>query len=382
MKEAITDPIIIKRGCSADALHYLSDKFRDNYAVVCSDKTRFLAEKAFPCKPKIVFPGGSHATEVNADILMKELVKNNYSALVACDSGSVHDITRYVCHAVKKTFVSFPTAPSVDGFVSGIAAMTIRGRKISYPSTPPVALFADADIYGTAPPELTASGIGDIVGKYVSLFDWRFTSLITDETVEEDIYSLEQDALEKVMNSNSSETNFIELVMDCLVKSGVAIQLKGSSRPASGAEHHLSHLWEMNCINKETNALHGEKVGVSALLVLKKYKSCRKPVFIPKSLDPNFLRPVYGSLTEGIIEENTPDPLSEISQEKLNAASDKIRQLIDELPQPEKIKNFLLSVRAKTTLGELGLPDTSDFAEMSLKYAPYVRRRLTMLKII
>ena len=69
---------------------------------------------------------------------------------------------------------------------------------------------------------------GDIVGKYVSLFDWKFASLITDETVEEDIYSLEQDALERVMNSNPSETNFIESVMDCLIKSGVAIQLKGN----------------------------------------------------------------------------------------------------------------------------------------------------------
>ena len=94
--------------------------------------------------------------------------------------------SRYACHETKKPFVSFPTAPSVDGFVSGIAAMTIRGRKISYPSTPPVALFADADIYETAPPELTDSGIGDIVGKYVSLFDWKFASLITDETVEEE----------------------------------------------------------------------------------------------------------------------------------------------------------------------------------------------------
>ena len=138
----------------------------------------------------------------------------------------------------------------------------------------------------------------------------------------------------------------------------------------------------MNCINEEINALHGEKVGVSTLLVLKKYKSCKKTVFIPKSLEPDFLRPVYGRLTEGIIEENTPDPLSGITQKRLNAASDEIGRLIDELPGTEKIKKFLLSVNAKTTLGELGLPNTPDFAEKSLKYAPYVRRRLTMLKII
>lgn len=140
-------------------------------------KNKLSCRKSISGQTKIIFPTGSHATETNADILINELSKNNYNALVACDSGSVHDITRYACHETKKPFVSFPTAPSVDGFVSGIAAMTIRGRKISYPSTPPVALFADADIYETAPPELTASGIGDIVGKYVSLFDWKFVRL-------------------------------------------------------------------------------------------------------------------------------------------------------------------------------------------------------------
>lgn len=83
LKKATTDPIIIKRGCAADAILYLSEKFGDNYAVICSEKTSFLAEKAFPGKPKIIFPTGSHATETNADILINELSKNNYNALVA-----------------------------------------------------------------------------------------------------------------------------------------------------------------------------------------------------------------------------------------------------------------------------------------------------------
>ena len=44
--------------------------------------------------------------------------------LIACGSGSVHDIVRYTACEKKLPFLSYPTAVSVDGFVSGVAAMT------------------------------------------------------------------------------------------------------------------------------------------------------------------------------------------------------------------------------------------------------------------
>ena len=40
-----------------------------------------------------------------------------------------------------------------------------------------------------------------------------------------------------------------------LVLSGVAMQMVGFSRPASGSEHHISHFIEMNVLNKENSAL-------------------------------------------------------------------------------------------------------------------------------
>ena len=382
MKKIFTYPIVIKRGCTTDARRYLDENFGKSFAVVCDENTEYLAKDSFPYSKKVLFPAGSHATEENADILINEIRSGKFQCLVACGSGSVHDITRYACHSEKIPFVSFPTAPSVDGFVSNVAAMTFKGRKITFPSTPPAALFADANVYETAPSALTASGVGDIVGKYVSLFDWEFTALLTDETVEDDIYKLERDALESVMNSDIGSPDYIEHVMQCLVKSGIAIQMKGSSRPASGAEHHLSHLWEMNCISDETDALHGEKVGVSTLLVLDRYKRSKALRFRPKPLDKEYLLPIFGKLSDGIIEENTPDTLALISQEKLDRCSDSIIKLIDALPSPDTIRKYLLSVGAKTTLGELGLPDNAEFAEKSLDYAPYVRSRLTMLKVI
>ena len=177
-----------------------------------------IARRAFPGDELIVFPAGSHATEQAADDCISRIKSDELCGLIACGSGSVHDIARYSAHDRKIPFVSFPTAASVDGFASGVAAMTWHGRKVTFPSTPPIALFADDDVYSSAPRELLASGVGDIVGKYVSIFDWIFTSLLTSETVEDDIYKLENESLETVMHCDISSPDYPHGVMDCLVK--------------------------------------------------------------------------------------------------------------------------------------------------------------------
>jgi glycerol-1-phosphate dehydrogenase [NAD(P)+] len=204
--------------------------------------------------------------------------------------------------------------------------------------------------------------------------------------MDSEICALVEEALDTVMKMSPSDEGYTEKVLRCLVLSGLSIQYYGSSRPASGSEHHLSHLWEMHCMNSPTDALHGEQVGVSTLLVLEKYKSLLESGirFIPKrdNICAEYLSPVYGGITEGIIEENTPYPLDGVDGELSPEAELKIRELIEGLPSVEFIRDYLKSVGAKTTLSELGLPDSDDFAQKSLEFAPYARRRLTLLKLI
>ena len=48
--------------------------------------------------------------------------------------------------------------------------------------------------------------------------------------------------------------------------SGVAMQIQKSSRPASGTEHHFSHIWEMQNLEKDGVPIsHGHKVGIGTL---------------------------------------------------------------------------------------------------------------------
>ena len=162
--------------------------------------------------------------------------------------------------------MSVPTAASVDGFVSNVAAMTWKGLKKTVPAVPPVAVFADTRIFADAPARLTASGVSDLLGKYICLADWKIAHLLTGEYICDRIVELEEKALRTVVSSlreiAQGEGNGCEELMYALILSGLAMQMVGNSRPASCAEHHLSHLWEMEVINEKLDALHGEKVSV------------------------------------------------------------------------------------------------------------------------
>ncbi|MBQ8402562.1 MAG: iron-containing alcohol dehydrogenase, partial [Clostridia bacterium] len=139
-------------GCVIDenAADLLAD-FLQSYAhpvIFCDTNTEKFA-KALPfyrAEDCIVFPGDGHATEVAAARGDEYIKERKPDILVACGSGTLHDITRYCANAAKMPFVSYPTAASVDGFMSGIAAMTWYGQKLSFASTPPAAVFADPRI--------------------------------------------------------------------------------------------------------------------------------------------------------------------------------------------------------------------------------------------
>src|SRR5699024_4971368 len=116
-----------------------------------------------------------------------------------------------------------------------------------------------------------------------------------------------------------------------LLLSGLAMQMMGNSRPASGAEHHFSHLWEMEVINPHVDALHGEKVGVGLVLALAYYHRLADALSagvglsgydgVEKELLDRFEAP---DVRRQVEEENTPDPLAAVDREKLLAVREEL----------------------------------------------------------
>lgn len=377
---------------SPDATAHLLEFIRryNHPAVVCDVNTKKFASRLG--QTVITLDGNIHADENTTAHLAAIPECAAADALIACGSGSLHDTVRYVAHEKGIPFISYPTAASVDGFVSSVAAMTWHSQKLTFPSSSPVAVFADDAVFTDAPKKLLASGIGDMLGKITALFDWRAASVLIGESLCEGIFAAEKEALKltiSAVENGADSRDCCHIVMEALILSGLAMQLCGNSRPASGAEHHLSHLWEMHVVNGETPALHGEKVGVGTLLAVNAYKNSPLPERIAplcEVFDREMLSRSFGGLTDGIIKENLPDgSLSSSSLASLSLTEDNLEsvaQLVRELPDVERILDILLKSGGICRISSLGLPDDRSFVETSLRLAPYVRNRLTLLKVL
>jgi glycerol-1-phosphate dehydrogenase [NAD(P)+] len=389
--------VLIESGAIRQVNGFLEAYGIDQYPVVICDTHTYeaagrlvLEQLKSEHKDVIILDAeGLHADEHGVAKIIENL-KENPSVLLAVGAGTIHDLTRYVAKEKQIPFVAIPTAASVDGFVSTVAAMTIKGFKVTYPAVSPLAVFADTDIFIKAPYRLTASGIADLLGKYTAILDWQTAHLLTDEYICEKVVKIELDAVKKAAEElealKEGRKEAYENLMYALILSGLAMQMIGNSRPASGAEHHLSHLWEMHVINRPTKALHGEKVGVALALVCDTYKKVLdiEPSSISeiryKGMPCQELKNHFSSLYESIIEENTPDPLIPINHKKLLENLDAVKALIANLPSGEEIRSMLRSAGAKAALEEIGLEDS--VIEKSLRLSPFVRQRLTLMRVL
>jgi len=185
---------------------------------------------------------------------------------VAVGSGVITDIVRHAAHAKGQDFVAVPTAASMDGYASGMAAMQVDGVKVTYPARAPVAIFADPRVAAAAPGELTRAGLGDLLGKATARVDWLLSHLLYGEAfdagVADRVLGPLRFASVSAVRVLSGETDGVARLLGGLIESGIAMALAGSSRPASGCEHHASHFWDLLAARgQRQHASHGLQVG-------------------------------------------------------------------------------------------------------------------------
>ena len=365
--------------------------------ILCDNNTRAAAEPYMEdifarCGVLELDSTGLHADNHGVALVEAGLPADT-DLIIAVGSGTVHDLSRYVAFHRGISFVSVPTAASVDGFVSTVAAMTWDGLKVTLPAAAPLIVYADSDIFSKAPLRLNASGVGDLMGKYVCLADWNISRIVTGEYYCEEIVNLEKKALETVRaclgGISAGEKEPCEQLMYALLLSGLAMQMVGNSRPASGAEHHMSHFWEMEVLNDTIDALHGEKVAVGTVLMLDRYHNLAKDIRSGKVhahpySDEDWKKaiPVFEKkgILEGIIKENDPELLLSVDTERLEASLPAIADILEELPEAEEMASLLEASTCPKAVTDFGLSE--DIIPESIRLSPYVRRRLTLNRMM
>jgi glycerol-1-phosphate dehydrogenase [NAD(P)+] len=279
-----------------------------------------------------------------------DLKAHQANSVVALGTGTLHDIARFAAYTTGIPFISVPTAPSVDGFNSKGAPLILRGDKKTIQAIGPDAIFADLDILAGAPASMVAAGFGDMIAKYTSLFDWKFGSIVRNEPYSPIVAELTRNALQqcvdRVEEIAARSPAGIRLLTGALIESGFAMLMFGQSHPASGAEHHLSHYWEMEFLRLgRKQILHGAKVGVACAEIAELYHR------------------VAGDSLLSVPEQHHSTILEQLAL----------------IPKAETVRGLLRSVDGPATPEELGVD--SELLARSMKEAYQIRpNRYTLLR--
>ena len=271
-------------GKGGDFPHFLAHMRGKRVLVLSDPNTRPKGEKLLfslgavcAAVDELVFPESEPVADEKTVSLAIARAKG-YDYLLAVGAGTLNDIAKYAGYCSKTPSGIFATAPSMDGFTSGVTPLIEKGAKVTKPAQVASDVLMDADVLASSPKIMRGAGVGDILAKDCCLTDWRISAHLTGESYNEAAAGLMQEALLRCKASVSAVAaggkEGIRPLMDALLVSGYAMVLAGNSRPASGAEHHMSHFLEMDFLRRnERIPLHGVKVGLGTLISLYLYKN-------------------------------------------------------------------------------------------------------------
>ncbi len=387
-----TKMAIVEKGCFKDLKKYLKEYGLVGHCTAVYDENTYRAtEHMHPAVELeiILNPENLHANEKGVELLMNCLPPKT-EVLIAVGSGTIHDITRYCAYQRGIPFVSCPTAASVDGFCSSVAAMTWNGAKKTLTAVAPTFVLADIDIIKKAPIYLARSGFGDMIGKYIALADWKISNILTGEFYCDRIADMTAQATKAVLDSaegvlKGEDAAFEKLIYGLLL-SGLAMQMMGNSRPASGAEHHISHMIEMEPegLGAHSEALHGEKVGVGTILASAEYHRLMSlseerwgdyPEITDEEIDHIFGKRLSGEIRK----ENETDCASGITGERIRECLEDVRREVAKIPTAKFLTEAYQCIGAKKELADIDVD--KELEALLLNCSPLVRNRLTLMRL-
>ena len=215
----------------------------------------------------LVLPGRPHADETTAALVGRETAR--VDALVAVGSGTITDLTKYAAARAGKPCAAFGTAPSMNGYTSPSAAITVDGLKKSLPAVAPAGVFLDVAILAAAPARLVRAGLGDSLCRSTAQADWLLAHLLRGEPYREVPFALlapdEPGLLAESEALVRGDHAAVARLARTLVLSGFGMAICGGSYPASQGEHLISHYADMLGSTAWPPSFHGEQVGVATL---------------------------------------------------------------------------------------------------------------------
>jgi glycerol-1-phosphate dehydrogenase [NAD(P)+] len=204
---------------------------------------------------------GTHDTAVS---LGKRLRAGAYEAVAGIGGGKTIDVTKFAAHMAGIPMVAVATNLSHDGIASPVSSLEHESGKGSYGVALPVAVVVDLDRVRQVPDSLFSAGIGDAVSNLSAVADWELAAVDTGERVDGLAAAMSRSAAHAVLHQPgpARSDEFLTVLAEALILSGLAMSVAGSSRPASGGDHEIMHAIDQLFPGSGS---HGELAGVGAL---------------------------------------------------------------------------------------------------------------------
>ena len=340
---------------------------------------------------KVIFSGKEILVPNESAIESVTKKLGNSEIIIGIGSGVIQDLCKYVSFFSNIPYLIVATAPSMDGYASDGAAMITGGMKVTYKTGLPRAIIADTDVLCNAPIDMIKAGYGDIIGKFSALNDWKLSKCINDEYFCNYIYNLTIEQIDRTLKLASGilERNekSIKTLMEALVIIGILMSFAGSSRPASGSEHHLSHFFEITgIINGEEYFPHGIDVAYSTVItaqIREKILADKFPSKIfrdTREIYESKIKSVYKQAADGCIK--LQDKVGNYDNDRINIYLEKeteIRKILEEMPASEDISDMLslVGLDIKEFFSLYG----KEKIEKAILYAKDLKDRYTVLWI-
>jgi glycerol-1-phosphate dehydrogenase [NAD(P)+] len=209
----------------------------------------------------IRIPDGGYDSAV---ALGRDLRAGRYEAVAGIGGGKTIDVTKLAAHVAGIPMVAVATSLAHDGIASPVSTLAHESGSGSYGVVPPVAVVVDLDRVRQAPGPLSTAGIGDAISNLSAVADWELSAADTGEAVDGLAVAMARSAAHAVLHEPgpSRTDEFLTVLAEALIMSGMAMAVAGSSRPASGGDHEIMHA--INQLYPGT-ASHGELAGLGAL---------------------------------------------------------------------------------------------------------------------
>ena len=285
-----TEVVEVGRGVIADSGRLIADGLlKGRLALLIADERTWdaagaavaasLREAGAEVVEPMIYPGSpalyasyGHCVEI------KDRLRETGALGVAIGSGTINDLVKLAAGELDEPYAVVGTAASMDGYTGFGAPMTRDGLKITMPCPAPRAVIFDLDVAAGAPAPMAASGYGDLSAKIPAGADWILADVTRVDPIHQLAWDLVQggvkEALSRPKDLAAGIPEAYEGLCTGLVMSGLAMQVANSTRPASGADHYFSHLWELDHLGAELDPplSHGFKVAIGTLAMTAFYE--------------------------------------------------------------------------------------------------------------